>query len=83
MKIIKKVLTHLIKRATIMCNEGYYIYPVCVYPTGEQYNEPPEYMSDDYEERYTTLCHTCDSELELHYQEPLASCSCGTQEWFL
>lgn len=54
---------------------------VYVYPDGEQYDEPPSWKSDDYEVRETALCETCDTELEIHYGEPFASCECGTGEW--
>lgn len=57
------------------------MYAVCVYPDDEQYTEQPRWKSDDYELRVTAFCEKCDSELEIHYQEPLASCVCGTQEW--
>ena len=39
-----------------------YFYTVYVYPDGEQYDTPPEWKSDDYEVRQTTLCNTCEEE---------------------
>lgn len=57
-------------------------YKVYVYPDGEQYTERPEWKSDDYEIRETSLCEICDSEIQVHYMEPLASCDCCTQEWY-
>lgn len=58
------------------------LYAVCVYPDDEQYTKPPSWKSDDYELRATAPCEECDDELDIHYQEPLASCACGTQEWY-
>lgn len=55
---------------------------VYVYPDGENYSEPPSWKSDDFERRKTTLCETCDTELDAHYGEPFASCRCGTTEWY-
>ena len=54
---------------------------VCVYPDGEQYEEAPSWKSDDYEQRKTILCVTCDEVLEIVYLEPFANCKCGQQEW--
>jgi hypothetical protein len=55
---------------------------VYVYCTGNQYSEMPSFMSDDCEVRKTGFCPSCDSELQIHYGEPFASCECGTQEWY-
>lgn len=55
---------------------------VCVYPDGTQSYEPLDFMSDDYEWRRTIYCARCDSELQLHPNEPFATCGCGTQEWY-
>jgi hypothetical protein len=60
---------------------------VRVYPDGsnhliEDYPTPCSYMSDDYETRDTAYCEECDSNLHIHHGEPLASCDCGTQEWY-
>jgi hypothetical protein len=54
---------------------------VYVYPDGENYEEPPTSKSDDFEIRETDVCQTCNEVLHIHYAEPLASCSCYTQEW--
>jgi len=54
---------------------------VYVYPNGEVYEEPPSNMSDDYESRHTCICRVCGHIFEPHYNEPLASCLCGTVEW--
>jgi len=56
---------------------------VYVYPNGENYEEPPSHMSDDYIVRQTTLCEVCDTVLNLSYDEPIASCLCHAQEWYL
>jgi len=58
-----------------------YFYNVYVYPDGEQYDTPPEWKSDDFEVRKTTLCINCDEEISLVYGEPLGCCACGVQEW--
>lgn len=55
---------------------------VYVFPDGDNYSYPPSWKSDDYEQRYTSLCAVCDRFLHLHYGEPFASCKCGTQEWY-
>jgi len=55
---------------------------VYVYPDGENYTLPPQWKSDDFEERFTTLCEVCDTVLHVHYKEPFASCGCGTTEWY-
>jgi hypothetical protein len=56
---------------------------VYIYPDGSNYDEPPSYMSDDYLVRQTTLCEVCDTLLDISYDEPIASCKCGGQEWYL
>ena len=56
-------------------------YNVYVYPDGEQYDTPPDWKSDDYEVRQTTVCNTCEEEIYLVYGEPLGCCGCGVQEW--
>jgi len=56
---------------------------VYVYPNGDNYAEPPSYMSDDYEIRQTTLCEECDTVLDITWNEPIASCMCMDQEWCL
>jgi len=56
---------------------------VYVYPEGSNYDEPRPNMSDDYETRKTTLCEVCDEVLHLTWGEPIASCNCGDQEWYL
>jgi len=55
---------------------------VYVYPDGEWFYTPPEWKSDDYEIRVMGYCDKCDSNVVPHYNEPLASCDCGTQEWY-
>jgi len=55
---------------------------VFVYPDDENYESPPEWKSDDYEERYTMLCSVCKEDLHVYYAEPFASCMCGTMEWY-
>ena len=55
---------------------------ICVYPDGEQYEEPPSWKSDDYEKRKTALCNRCDSILIVEYMAPFAHCECGTTEWY-
>jgi hypothetical protein len=54
---------------------------VYVYPDGEQYDIRPDWKSDDYEIRMTDLCEKCDTEYEIHYGQPFASCECHTTEW--
>ena len=44
-----------------------YFYNVCVYPDGEQYDTPPEWKSDDYEVRKTTVCNTCEEERNISH----------------
>lgn len=56
---------------------------VYVYPTGDNHEEPPTWMSDDYEVRYTKRCEVCDEDYHIHYKEPFASCSCGTTDWYV
>lgn len=55
---------------------------VYIYPDEEQYEEPVSWKSDDYQVRISACCDKCGELLELAYQEPFASCSCGTQEWY-
>jgi hypothetical protein len=44
--------------------------------------ESYSYMSDDYEIRVSSICDSCSEVLQIHYNEPFASCSCKTQEWY-
>lgn len=55
---------------------------VYVYPDGENYSEPPSWKSDDYEVRSTDVCDKCNEQLHISYNEPFATCNCGTQEWY-
>lgn len=56
---------------------------VYVYPSGEVFDLPPAWMSDDYEIRYTVYCDICDELMEPHYAEPFISCGCKTMEWYI
>lgn len=55
---------------------------VFVYVDNTCSEEPLEWMSDDYAVRYTQNCEQCGYLLEPHYDEPFASCECGTREWY-
>ena len=62
---------------------------VYVFPDGDNYLDEdteyvggtPEWKSDDYETRKTTLCKDCDTVLHISHGEPIASCDCGDREW--
>lgn len=56
---------------------------VLVYPDGYNTTVAAEWMSDDYRVRRTTICETCREPLWLEYDEPIASCNCGSQEWYM
>ena len=58
---------------------------VAVFPDGEIYelDEVPSWKSDDYEVRYQSFCEVCDSSIDPHYAEPIASCKCCQQEWYI
>lgn len=58
------------------------LFEVFVYPDGYNTTVPAEWMSDDYSVRKTAICHVCGEPLWLEYDEPIASCSCGSQEWY-
>lgn len=49
---------------------------VCIYPDGEQYEEPPHWKSDDYEVREVEVCITCEEPIEMEYQTPTPTCKC-------
>lgn len=55
---------------------------VYVYPDDDVYDEPQPDKSDDYMIREKGYCDKCDSEIIPHYGEPIASCNCGTMEWY-
>jgi hypothetical protein len=55
---------------------------IYVYPDGDSFIKPFSWKSEEYEQRYTTVCKECDTFLSIHYGEPFASCKCGTQEWY-
>lgn len=55
---------------------------VYVYPDDEVYSKPPSWKSDDFEVRKQGFCYRCDSDIVPHYGEPIASCGCGSQEWY-
>jgi len=45
-------------------------------------NDCGGFAEDSCEIRWTTYCTECNEILYVHYGEPFASCSCGTQEWY-
>ena len=53
---------------------------VYVYPDDEQYEEPPEWKSDDYEVRWLEVCKTCGETPEVEYNSDFMSCDCGAWE---
>jgi hypothetical protein len=59
---------------------------IAVWPDNTQaeleYISQYSHMSDDYVVRLTEYCEKCDQLLELDYDQPIASCSCGSQEWY-
>jgi len=50
--------------------------------TQDAEEEPYSFKSDDFEERETDMCRVCEEELEISYAEPIASCKCGSREWY-
>jgi hypothetical protein len=58
---------------------------VAVFPDGEIYSidDIPSWKSDDYELRYQGFCTVCDSTIDPHWGEPIASCECFAQEWLI
>ena len=58
---------------------------VAVFPDGEIYEleDIPTWKSDDYEVRYQGFCTVCDNTIDPYYGEPLASCKCYQQEWYI
>lgn len=58
------------------------LFTVYVYPDGENYDGPPDWKSDDFIIRKSTNCNVCGYTLYLSYDEPFATCECGTQEWY-
>lgn len=59
---------------------------VRVYPDGtqhtlEDYPQPCEWMSDDFEIREAPYCEVCEENFQIHHCEPFASCGCYTMEW--
>ena len=58
------------------------LFKVYVYPDGENYDGPVDWKSDDYQIRRSALCEDCGYTLYLDYDEPFASCECGTREWY-
>lgn len=60
---------------------------VHIWPDGEFcYEEELQEMlnsrTDDYITKETDVCEVCKSVFELYYDEPFASCDCGTREWY-
>lgn len=56
-----------------------------IWPDGDsQLTDEPayEWKSDDFIIRETALCENCNHVLIPEYNEPFASCLCGTQEWY-
>jgi hypothetical protein len=43
----------------------------------------PSENDDSYRICETTSCDTCDTILQISYDEPIATCECGSQEWYL
>jgi hypothetical protein len=56
-----------------------------IFPNDMAYDEDepiPECFGDDYIIREGGVCEKCGDAIIPHYDEPLASCGCMTQEWY-
>ena len=43
----------------------------------------PSENDDSYAKHKTIVCDVCEEMLEVSYREPIASCKCNSQEWYL